>query len=194
MENNTPIFFAVLILAVIALAWAGYKAFNRLTERIYLLAWGLIPPPPPAQDGLPTEDDTLNVLKSALQGLHAEIQNTEGKVVFAKFQGENFIFEVVDSAEIRVIDSTWFTLPVDDIEQLSVLKTAINRANICVPATIFYTISKDTGEVYVQSQKLVYLSHEIPQLPDYLQRELTYMLYAHHILRDKVLEVQNENA
>lgn len=193
MYNTTLILLILLLVLVVAIAVGLRQAFTNLSNNIYLLGWGLIPPPPPASGDKLTKDDTLRLLQSVLRSLNASVQNTDDMHVFAQYQGENFIFEVVDTAEVRVIDATWHTLPVDDIEALSVLKTAVNRANLYVPATIFYTISKETGEVYVQSQKLVYLAADIPHLAEYMKRELTYLLYAHSILGDKINEVQREN-
>lgn len=181
------------IIATIILLIAISGVYLLLSKKMGTLIDATQKPFQPATNNMETEEDTLALLTSLLNQINAEIRGTEDNHVFAEFQGEHIVFQVVEPLRVRIFDSAWYSVSADDLDQLSVLKSAINRTNSSWPVTLFYTISKETNEVNVQSQRLIYLNTNIPDLKEYFLSEIKFLLFVHQVLYREMHEVRQEN-
>lgn len=113
--------------------------------------------------------------------------------LFGNFQGETFGFHFAqNSAYVQIVDYNWHSQSLEDIEELSVLKTAINRANQRVATNLFYVLDKEENTVNVFSSKEIVVIAQMT--PDdfclYLQAQFREMLAAHGLLLEEMNNVR----
>ncbi len=137
---------------------------------------------------------TKSLLRSTLTNMGCTVEEDDEKL-WTEYQGENFVFYCnEEDPNIRIIDYSWYSQGLDDLTELSCLKSAINRTNMRSDSTIVYAIDKEDGEALVHSSREIIFIKEIPALEDYIRRQFHVMLILHRWLFEDMNEVRKENA
>lgn len=137
---------------------------------------------------------TKSLLRSTLTNMGCTVEEDDEKL-WTEYQGENFVFYCnEENPSIRIIDYSWYSQKLDDLKELSCLKSAINRTNMRSDSTIVYAIDKEEGEALVHTSREAIFIKEIPALEDYVRRQFHMMLILHRWLFEDINEVRKENA
>ncbi len=137
---------------------------------------------------------TKSLLRSTLTNMGCTVEEDDEKL-WTEYQGENFVFYCnEESLSVRIIDYSWYSQQLDDLTELSCLKSAINRTNMRSDSTIVYAIDKENSEALVHSSREIIFIKEIPALEDYIRRQFHMMLILHRWLFEDMNEVRKENA
>ena len=122
------------------------------------------------------------LLAFALKKLGCNCDPSEGEGEFhTTFQGEHFrIFCSDDYRFIDIQDLAWYDAPLHDINNMSLMRRAINDCNVSAQATIVYSIYDDEDQIVLHSLKEAYWSAEIDQVDAYLGSLFNRLLQSHH--------------
>ena len=138
-----------------------------------------------------TKDLCIELLKQ----LNCEVttsKENENRLYF-EYQGEHFIIDATnESFFIDIWDPRWYIVPLDDLEQMSNVRKAINTINSWCGTTIFYTIEE--GQKFVlHSKRQCILTKEIPHVKEYLMALLNDFFTVHNRLREEIVPQNTEN-
>lgn len=125
----------------------------------------------PSYLGLSREDLWQRVLSE----LNVEARPDEehpGRYLF-DYQGGHFYVDIDKSAFAEVYYAFIEELDLSDIDEVSLIRRAINEANFNACPTLVYSTNEEEDKMYVHMLQSVLLLPQIPQLKDYLQSRLT---------------------
>lgn len=127
--------------------------------------------------------NTLDLAKALLHKLECKYEMRDDETILFSFQGEHFILIIPKNAHIvRIWDCGWFNVPLDNIEELSCIKKAINTSNINDMCVAVYTVNKDDNTLEVHSNKFAILVPEIPEVENYFRFLLESFFIQHRNL------------
>lgn len=104
------------------------------------------------------------------------------------FQGETFCLIVSDDCLlVTVYDFSWGSISLDDIDELSLLRKAINSVNtrfggLCV----VYTIDTERNRMVVHTKRQFIMVPQIPQILEYMTAMLTGFFEVQRALRHEL--------
>ena len=109
--------------------------------------------------------DTLQEIGSTIRGIDEET----GRIHY-EYQGHSFLLDSADDCLfINVWDPCWYDIPLDDIDQLSLMRRVINQANQNESCSLFYTGDTEDGVARIHSKKNVVFVSSLFGLDKYLQ-------------------------
>ncbi len=130
------------------------------------------------QSGMTSQELLAFALKKL--GCSCDAGESEGEF-HTTFQGEHFrIFASNDYRFIDIQDLAWYDAPLHDINNISLMRRAINDSNVSGQATIVYSIYEDDDQMVLHSLKEAYWSAEIKQVDAYLGSLFNRLLQSHH--------------
>ena len=139
-----------------------------------------------------TKDLCIELLKQ----LNCEVfvsEEEENRLDF-KYQGEHFIIDATnESFFINIWDPGWYVVPLDDLEQMSNVRKAINTINTHGGVTIFYSIEEEGQKFVLHSKRQCILTKDIPQVKEYLKALLGDFFTAQNKLREEIVPLRTEN-
>lgn len=139
-----------------------------------------------------TKDLCIELLKQ----LNCEVtvlEDNENRLYF-EFQGEHIIINASnDSYFIEMWDPWWCIVPMDDFEQMSNVRKAINTINTHGGVTIFYSIEEEGQKFVLHSKRQCILTKDIPQVKEYLKALLGDFFTAQNKLREEIVPLRTEN-
>ena len=140
---------------------------------------------------------TCELLQEVLRkmGCTCHDKETENgwKRIFFPYQGENFIAETWrDGAYVHLWNTFWAGVGLDDIDEVSRLRRAINDANIRCSVTIFYTIDEENNKMAVHFKYVMPFNRSMANLEDYLRVELGSFFKAQRALEEELRSVRDE--
>lgn len=113
-----------------------------------------------------TKDLCIELLKQ----LNCEVttsKENENRLYF-EYQGEHIVIDASnDSYFIEMWDPWWLIVPLDDLEQMSNVRKAINVTNSRGGTTVYYTIEEEQKFV-LHSKRQCILPKELPNVKEYL--------------------------
>ena len=136
-----------------------------------------------------TKDLCIELLKQ----LNCEVfvsEEEENRLDF-KYQGEHFIIDATnESFFINIWDPGWYVVPLDDLEQMSNVRKAVNTINNYSGTTIVYYIEE--GQKFIlHSKRQCILPKDLPHVKEYL-RALLDDFFAVQKWLSKEIETQNK--
>ena len=139
---------------------------------------------------LHTKDLCIELLKQ----LNCEVttsKENENRLYF-EYQGEHIVIDASnDSYFIEMWDPWWLIVPVDDLEQMSNVRKAINTINTHGGVTIFYSIEE--GQKFVlHSKRQCILPKELPNVKEYLMALLNDFFTVKKWLNEEIIVQQNK--
>lgn len=139
-----------------------------------------------------TKDLCIELLKQ----LNCEVsvaEEDENRLYF-EYQGEHFIIDATNkSFFINIWDPGWYVVPLDDLEQMSNVRKAINTINTHGGVTIFYSIEEEGQKFVLHSKRQCILTKDIPQVKEYLKALLGDFFTAQNKLREEIVPLRTEN-
>lgn len=139
-----------------------------------------------------TKDLCIELLKQ----LNCEVttsKENENRLYF-EYQGEHIVIDASnDSYFIEMWDPWWLIVPLDDLEQMSNVRKAINTINSWCGTTIFYTIEEEGQKFVLHSKRQCILTKEIPHVKEYLMALLNDFFTVHNRLREEIVPQNTEN-
>ena len=137
-----------------------------------------------------TKDLCIELLKQ----LNCEVfvsEEEENRLDF-KYQGEHFIIDATnESFFINIWDPGWYVVPLDDLEQMSNVRKAVNTINNYSGTTIVYYIEEEGQKFILHSKRQCILPKDLPHVKEYL-RALLDDFFAVQKWLSKEIETQNK--
>ena len=146
--------------------------------------------PTPAPELVPEQNNeassqqqmtSVELLKHALKLLNCKCSEggTEGEF-HTMYQGEHFrIFATNEHRFMDIQDIAWYDAPLHDINNLSLMRRAINDCNMSGQSTIVYSINEKDELITLHTVIEAYWSAEIPYVDEYLASLLNRLLQSH---------------
>ena len=135
--------------------------------------------------------DTLEKLK-----LEAKVDEDFKEFVMTDFQGEHFRIKIENKKFIEVQDLHWYEAPLDNLDNLLIIHKAMNWINMTTSCRMVYTIDDDENKVNLHTQTTLLWIPEIPEIDQYLEATLRYMLQVKSIFystMEKIRRAQYES-
>lgn len=139
-----------------------------------------------------TKDLCIELLKQ----LNCEVfvsEEEENRLDF-KYQGEHFIIDATnESFFINIWDPGWYVVPLDDLEQMSNVRKAVNTISNYSGTTIVYYIEEEGQKFILHSKRQCILPKELPHVKEYLRALLGDFFTAQNKLREEIVPLRTEN-
>ena len=139
-----------------------------------------------------TKDLCIELLKQ----LNCEVtvlEENENRLYF-EYQGEHFIIDATnESFFINIWDPGWYVVPLDDLEQMSNVRKAVNTINNYSGTTIVYYIEEEGQKFILHSKRQCILPKDLPHVKEYLRALLDDFFTAQNKLREEIVPLRTEN-
>ena len=119
---------------------------------------------------------TRDLCAEVLRKLNCDVQFDEENEYNMHFlyQGENFSVETwEDGLMITIWDTWWGTVDLDDLDEVSRVRKAINTINVRQNLTLMYSIDEKSQKFAVHTKRQCLLIPQIPQIENYMAAMLT---------------------
>jgi len=142
-------------------------------------------------EGLNKNQFLERVMKNV--GCHINMCKIENNEFHVTYQGEHFtIVYSEDSPYISVYDVAWYSAELDDIDNLSLVRQAVNASNLQNIATVLYTIDKENACVNVHTRQCCIFGSYIPDVENYLRSLFENSFKQHHNFYRHIEEIRKE--
>lgn len=139
-----------------------------------------------------TKDLCIELLKQ----LNCEVfvsEEEENRLDF-KYQGEHFIIDATnESFFINIWDPGWYVVPLDDLEQMSNVRKAVNTINNYSGTTIVYYIEEEGQKFILHSKRQCILPKDLPYVKEYLRALLDDFFAVQKWLSKEIATQNKEN-
>lgn len=120
------------------------------------------------QAGPPRTKDLCIELLKLLNCKAAVAEEAENRLCF-QYQGELFVIDTSnESFFIDIWDPRWYIVPLDDLEQMSNVRKAINTINNYSGTTIVYCIEEEEQKFVLHSKRQCILPKDLPNVKEHL--------------------------
>ena len=120
------------------------------------------------QAGPPRTKDLCIELLKQLNCKAAVAEEDENRLCF-QYQGELFVIDTSnESFFIDIWDPRWYIVPLDDLEQMSNVRKAINTINNYSGTTIVYCIEEEGQKFVLHSKRQCILPKDLPNVKEHL--------------------------
>ena len=139
-----------------------------------------------------TKDLCIELLKQ----LNCEVfvsEEEENRLDF-KYQGEHFIIDATNESFFNNIwDPGWYVVPLDDLEQMSNVRKAVNTINNYSGTTIVYYIEEEGQKFILHSKRQCILPKDLPHVKEYLRALLDDFFAVQKWLSKEIATQNKEN-
>lgn len=119
---------------------------------------------------------TRDLCAEVLRKLNCDVQfddENEYNMYFT-YQGENFSVDTWENGlMITIWDTWWGTVDLDDLDDVSRVRKAINNINVRQNLTLMYSIDEKGQKFAVHTKRQCLLIPQIPQIENYMAAMLT---------------------
>ena len=145
-------------------------------------------------DPVTSAPPTRALLLFVLRKLNFDYELDKDGDILLKYQGEYLqILASDDRKYILIQDLWWYSAPLDDIENLSILHRAVNECNFENATNIIaYTQDVDENTINVHTFRNLFLIPEIPEIEVYFKAALDAVLHMHHRFYSKMESIRRE--
>jgi len=136
-----------------------------------------------------------SLLEKAMKNIGCHINMCEEKEgeFHVTYQGEHFtIVYSEDSPYITIYDIAWYSEEAYDIDNLSLVRQAVNQCNQRNTSTVLYTIDKESNCVNVHTRQCVVFGSYIPDYENYLRSRFEDSFQQHHSFYRNLEEIRKE--
>ena len=119
---------------------------------------------------------TRDLCVEVLRKLNCEVQFDEENeyTMYFTYQGEHFHIDTwKDCLMIGIWDTWWGTVDLDDLDDVSRVRKAINNINVRQNLTLMYSIDEKGQKFAVHTKRQCLLIPQIPQIENYMAAMLT---------------------
>ena len=148
----------------------------------------------PDYSGMKTKDLCCTVLES----LNCELtydEEDDDRMTF-EYQGETFCLTATNDCLIATIyDFSWGSVDVNDIDEMSNLRKAINTVNLMYNGTtVAYTMDTTNNRMVVHTKRSILMTPEIPNLKGYMQAMLMGFFETQRRLSNELDQLRQKTA
>ena len=119
---------------------------------------------------------TRDLCAEVLRKLNCDVQFDEENEynMYFTYQGENFSVDTWENGlMITIWDTWWGTVDLDDLDDVSRVRKAINNINVRQNLTLVYSIDEKGQKFAVHTKRQCLLIPQIPQIENYMAAMLT---------------------
>lgn len=119
---------------------------------------------------------TRDLCAEVLRKLNCDVQFDEENEynMYFTYQGENFRVDTWENGlMITIWDTWWGTVDLDDLDDVSRVRKAINNINVRQNLTLMYSIDEKGQKFAVHTKRQCLLIPQIPQIENYMAAMLT---------------------
>lgn len=119
---------------------------------------------------------TRDLCAEVLRKLNCDVQFDEENEynMYFTYQGENFSVDTwKNGLMITIWDTWWGTVDLDDLDDVSRVRKAINNINVRQNLTLMYSIDEKGQKFAVHTKRQCLLIPQIPQIENYMAAMLT---------------------
>lgn len=119
---------------------------------------------------------TRDLCAEVLRKLNCDVQFDEENEynMYFTYQGENFSVDTWENGlMITIWDTWWGTIDLDDLDDVSRVRKAINNINVRQNLTLMYSIDEKGQKFAVHTKRQCLLIPQIPQIENYMAAMLT---------------------
>ena len=119
---------------------------------------------------------TRDLCAEVLRKLNFDVQFDEENEynMYFTYQGENFSVDTWENGlMITIWDTWWGTVDLDDLDDVSRVRKAINNINVRQNLTLMYSIDEKGQKFAVHTKRQCLLIPQIPQIENYMAAMLT---------------------
>lgn len=119
---------------------------------------------------------TRDLCVEILRKLNCEVQFDEENEynMYFTYQGENFSVDTWENGlMITIWDTWWGTVDLDDLDDVSRVRKAINNINVRQNLTLMYSVDEKGQKFAVHTKRQCLLIPQIPQIENYMAAMLT---------------------
>ena len=143
------------------------------------------------QAGPPRTKDLCIELLKQLNCKAAVAEEDENRLCF-QYQGEPFVIDTSnESFFIDIWDPRWYIVPLDDLEQMSNVRKAINTINNYSGTTIVYCIEEEEQKFVLHSKRQCILPKDLPNVKEHLSALLNDFFTVKLWLTEQI-DIQNK--
>lgn len=138
---------------------------------------------------------TRDVFKKTLSdiGCQYQIGDGEDKLIFFDFQGEHFYAATNnDNLYVVIWDMFWETVDLNDIDEVSRYRRAINSSNSDTMVTTLYSIDEENLRMDIHCRAVIPFAASMPRLDEYLKMALGDFFKAHRLVNGEVLRLREK--
>lgn len=182
--DNFAFMIAFILVVIALLCFSYYKAKQQKADqemdRIMNAPSGIV-----SAEVLPLNNNymeenhklsTRDLCAEVLRKLNCDVQfddENEYNMHFS-YQGENFSVETwEDGLMITIWDTWWGTVDLDNLDDVSRVRKAINTINVRQGFTLMYSIDEKSQKFAVHTKRQCLLIPQIPQIENYMVAMLT---------------------
>ena len=195
METTNMIIFLLCTVFVAVVLWISNRCPNAVEDsdtskknRNDIL-------PNSTRENMEQKKGTRDLLLETLTAIGCQYKIGEGdddRIRFA-YQGENFVVAADNQRPyINIWDYAWGSVELDDIDEVSRLRKAINVANWQNSVTTVFTIDKENNSIDVHCKTTIILIPELPDIVDYMKVELGEFFRAHRLVGNEMARLREK--
>ena len=109
------------------------------------------------------------------------------------YQGENFMINANNECRmITIWDQFWYEVDLDNLEDVSMVRKAINSVNISIAPTLVYSFVEETHKMWVHTKLTALFDAEISDKQNYLRALFSGFFDAHRWLLAEIDRLKKE--
>lgn len=109
------------------------------------------------------------------------------------YQGENFMINASNECRmITIWDQFWYDVDLDNLEDVSRVRKAINSVNISIAPTLVYSFVEETHKMWVHTKLTALFDAEISDKQNYLRALFSVFFDAHRRLLAEIDRLKKE--
>ena len=129
-----------------------------------------------------------------LHQMGCKIENQKDGNIFFQYQGEWFIvYTMADSFWAAIKDPSWYRVPLDDIDEMALVRKTINEQNWNDTIKYVYWMDEEKKEMYVETLFQFLAMPEIKQFDEYLKLVFRMFFIAKHDFKARLDSNRNRN-
>lgn len=139
---------------------------------------------------------TLDLCVEVLRKLNCEVQFDEENeyTMYFTYQGEHFHIDTwKDCLMIGIWDTWWGTVDLDDLDDVSRIRKAINIVNINSFLTMVYSIDQEHQQFVVHTKRQCLLIPQIPNVENYLAAMLAGFFDVQRSFKEELDKLRRED-
>ena len=141
------------------------------------------------KDNYGTKELFLDTLKKL--GCPYEVDEEDEERFHFNYKGEHFLVDVNNKTPyVFVWDTFWYSVELEDLDQVSRLRKVINDANMQYGTITVYTMDEENDKMYVHCKSTFLFVSEISYLERYLKTELNTYFMIHQFVYTELAKLQ----
>ena len=197
--------FLIILIAVVLFCYFLYNKDKKNKEEQEMDSIAKVPNMSVNAEVLPLNNNkmeekqnisTRDLCVEILRKLNCEVQFDEENeyTMFFTYQGENFRIDTwKDCLMIGIWDTWWGTVDLDDLDDVSRIRKAINTVNINSFLTMVYSIDQEGQHFAVHTKRQCLLVPQIPNIENYLAAMLAGFFDVQRSFKEELDKLRRED-